>query len=420
MEALEEKGAGAWSGVAGLVSALDKFAAALSKLDQQSSYRMSTVRAELNLDTRPTQEAVESFAEYFQAESETAELAKGGKEAAPKVKAMGGAGKEEAGPWKPSGGSRGWWICQGRANGTRPTRVAGLARTASLPVWDSLDRQKERRWNCGSLEHRKAECPRPGPQGGGPGGGQAAAGGGEGAKRRAGTLPENKGAVRKAAGGKSHAAEPVVEEEMGRTMAEATQLLKSLRMKKLKAAKLSKIGECQSWWSLRMAEAVLPGSPDGGGSEVGGGAGGVQQGIAPEGGYSGDQEHEEAGRQEGFMRQGGRGMEEGRDGEGERGVRAALPGVAGGAAGENPGHRRRKGNRLEPGGEEEACQGDRGDPTSLRREECEEVQLRAVGQGGHCGGYPVGPGFAGGGHLRVPGWFGGGRKDGGGHGWTAV
>ena len=35
-----------------LVSALDKFAAALSKLDQQSSYRMSMVRAELNLDTR--------------------------------------------------------------------------------------------------------------------------------------------------------------------------------------------------------------------------------------------------------------------------------------------------------------------------------------------------------------------------------
>ena len=57
-----------------MVSALDKFAAALSKLDQQSSYRMSTV-----LDMRPTQEAVESFAEYLQAESETAELAKGGK-----------------------------------------------------------------------------------------------------------------------------------------------------------------------------------------------------------------------------------------------------------------------------------------------------------------------------------------------------
>ena len=69
------------------------------------------------------------------------------------------------------------------------------------------------------------------------------------------------------------------------------------------------------------------------------------------------------------------------------GVRAALPGGAGGAAGEGPGHRRRKGNRLEPGGEEEACQGDRVDPASLRREECEEVQLRAVGQGGHCGGY---------------------------------
>ena len=97
-----------------------------------------------------------------------------------------------------------------------------------------------------------SECPRPGPQG--PGGGQAAAGGGEGAKRRAGTPPGNKGAVRKAAGGKSHAAEPVVEEEMeevvveetggkDKLMAEATQLLKSLRMKKLKAARLSKIGE---------------------------------------------------------------------------------------------------------------------------------------------------------------------------------
>ena len=67
--------------------------------------------------------------------------------------------------------------------------------------------------------------------------------------------------MRKAAGGKSHAAEPVVEEEMeevvveetggkDKLMAEATQLLKSLRMKKLKAARLSKIGECQSWGLL--------------------------------------------------------------------------------------------------------------------------------------------------------------------------
>ena len=177
-----------------LVSALDKFAAALSKLDQQSSYRMSTVRAELNLDTRPTQEAAESFAEYLQAESETAELAKGGKETAPKVKAMGGVGKEEAGPWKPSssGGTPGKprVVDLSRACKWYATD-AGLARTASL--WDSLDRQKERRWNCGSLEHRKAECPRPGPQGSGPGGDQAAAGGGEGAKRRAGTRREIRG-----------------------------------------------------------------------------------------------------------------------------------------------------------------------------------------------------------------------------------
>ncbi|CAJ1385828.1 unnamed protein product [Effrenium voratum] len=97
------------------------------------------------------EEAVESFAEYLQAESETAELAKGGKEAAPKVKAMGGAGKEEA----------------------------------------------------GAVVEEEME-------------------------------------------------EVAVEETGGKDklMAEATQLLKSLRMKKLKAARLSKIGECQSWGLL--------------------------------------------------------------------------------------------------------------------------------------------------------------------------
>ena len=79
-----------------LVSALDKFAAALSKLDQQSSYRMSTVRAELNPDPRPTQEGVESFAEYLQ-------VSIGGKEGAPKIKAMGVAGKEETVPWRQQG-----------------------------------------------------------------------------------------------------------------------------------------------------------------------------------------------------------------------------------------------------------------------------------------------------------------------------
>ena len=167
------------------------------------------------------------------------------------MKAIGGAGREEAGPWKPSGG--------GGTPG-KP-RVVDLSRACKWlqvwqelqvrPVWDS-HRQKERCWNCGSLEHRKAECPRP-PQGGGPGGGQAAAGGG-------GTPPGNKGAVKKAAGGRSHAAEPVeeemeeiaIEETVGKDklMAEATQLLKSLRMKKLKAARLSKIGDCQSWGLL--------------------------------------------------------------------------------------------------------------------------------------------------------------------------
>ena len=473
-----------------LVSALDKFAAALSKLDQQSSYRMSTVRAELNLDTRPTQEAVESFAEYLQAESETAELAKGGKETAPKVKAMGGAGKEEAGPWKPSSG--------GGTPG-KP-RVVDLSRACKwyatdagcrfgknckfAHVWDSLDRQKERCWNCGSLEHRKAECPRPGPQGGS-GGGQAAAGGGEGAKRRAGTPPGNKGAVRKAAGGKSQAAEPVVEEEMeevvveetggkDKLMAEATQLLKSVRMKKLKAARLSKIGECQSWGlldggathALRQARKGETGEDRmvelADGREV------VMQMteghtlickeatqvIVPLGalyllGYKIRWEEgicciEHASRgplpvrmrqfcpevptevalrlveeleefNKGLLRRAAtaatksmrkpdvkkglcsRVAEAWTKGEMEKvkgEFEQLFPEVPAALLERALGHRRRKGNRLESGGEEEACQGDRVDPAPLRREECEEVQLRAVGQGDHCGGYPVGPGFA--------------------------
>ena len=71
----------------------------------------------------------------------------------------------------------------------------------------------------------------------------------------------DRGAVRKAAGGKSHVLgtaesedyeEVIVEEASGKDklVAEATQLLRSLRMKKLKAARLSKIGECQSWGLL--------------------------------------------------------------------------------------------------------------------------------------------------------------------------
>ena len=46
--------------------------------------------------------------------------------------------------------------------------------------------------------------------------------------------------------------EEVVVEET-KLVVEATQLLRSLRMKKLEAARLSKIGECQSWASW-MAE----------------------------------------------------------------------------------------------------------------------------------------------------------------------
>ena len=301
-------------------------------------------------------------------------------------------------------GSRGWWICQGRANGTQPMR-AGLARTASSPTFGTAIGRSGGTAGAWSIARRSVRGQ------GGPGGGQAAAGG-EGA-RRTGTSG-NKKAVNQAAAGKSHASEPVVEEMeeiaieetvgIDKLMAEATQLLKSLRMKKLKAARLSKIGECQSWGLLdggathALRQARKGETGDDRMVELADGREVVMQttedhtlickeatqvivplgalyllgykirweegicciehasrgplpvrmrqfcpevptevalrlvaeleefniGTAPEGGYSGDQEHEEAGHQrrpqEGPVRQGCSCMEERRDGEGEGGV----------------------------------------------------------------------------------------------------
>ena len=90
---------------------------------------------------------------------------------------------------------------------------------------------------------------------------KAASGGGDASKRSVTTSAG--GAVRKAAGGKSHGLgtaesedyeEVVAEEASGKDklVAEATQLLRSLRMKKLRVARLSKIGKCQSWGLLEL------------------------------------------------------------------------------------------------------------------------------------------------------------------------
>ena len=386
---------------------------------------------------------------------------------------MGGAGKEEAGPWKPSSGG-------GTPGKPRVVDLSQMVRDRrGLQVWQELQVCPCVGQPGSAKGDRKAECPRPGPQGG-PGGGQAAAGGGEGAKRRAGTPPGNKGAVRKAAGGKSHAAEPVVEEEMeevvveetggkDKLMAEATQLLKSLRMKKLKAARLSKIGECQSWGlldggathALRQARKGETGEDRmvelADGREVG-----MQmteghtlickeatQIIVPLGalyllGYRIRWEegiccieHASRGPLPVRMRQFCpevptevalrlvEELEEFNKGLLRRAATAATksmrkPDVKKGLC-SRVAEAWKKGEMEKVKGEFEqlfpevpvalleralgtgegrgiawnrAARRRHAKATSLRREECEEVQLWAVGQGDHCGGYPVGPGFA--------------------------
>ena len=147
-----------------MVATLDKFSSGLAKLSAQSGFRLSATRAALRVDTCPTVASVISFGETLMAEAETIFHGGGGIPMTSKVKAVGGVHDGAKAQVSAGGGSKD--DSRKSSDGPRtPCRYfvsdSGCKKGKACPFpheWGSTNKYG-RCWNCGSNQHRRADCP---------------------------------------------------------------------------------------------------------------------------------------------------------------------------------------------------------------------------------------------------------------------
>ena len=258
-----------------LMGALDRLAQPLVKLSPQSAFRLSTVRAALQVDVMPTQEGARAFAETLLAEGEVAYHAGDLKATGAKIKATYLSEKADRGDRserseKPevADGRQDGPMRKGEAKRTQlPCKFfateEGCRRGASCPFAHEGDKSG-RCWACGSTKHVKRDCPVR----------QKAPDGGD---RGRDSKPDIKNL--KKASEEVHKASPLEAEEdrgaggaigssgkasevgddFGGLLREAAGLLKSLRAPSVKAVQLQESGINLSQLGGRDKRALLDG-----------------------------------------------------------------------------------------------------------------------------------------------------------------
>ena len=141
-----------------LSSVLGRMADALAKVGGlQVGYRISAVRQELMVDTRPTMEAVRDYAEVLQAEAEELALVTNSKmfstasTAAPVLKALQVAGQDGSSTLPASTSTKGpcrYWKTD-----------EGCKRGAACTFQHDMEGMRGRCWSCGGSNHLKKDCP---------------------------------------------------------------------------------------------------------------------------------------------------------------------------------------------------------------------------------------------------------------------
>ena len=146
-----------------LMGALDRLGQPLVRLSPQCAFRLSTVRAALQVDTMPTQDGARAFAETLLAEGEVAYHASEPKGAV-KIKAAQLPERPEK-VEKPEAGDHKWEPGSRRGDGKRqlqPCRFFmtddGCRRGANCSFAHEGDKSG-RCWTCGSTKHVKKDCP---------------------------------------------------------------------------------------------------------------------------------------------------------------------------------------------------------------------------------------------------------------------
>ena len=145
-----------------LMSALDKMAGVLTKGSTQTGFRLSSARAQLQVDTCPSLASVMSFADTLLAEAES--MLHGGSslpfDPNVKVKAIDGGGKQ------PDGKGQGKGSGKDETGGSQSkvcryfTSDGGCKKGKAcsfLHEWGSVNKYG-RCWNCGSSQHRREDC----------------------------------------------------------------------------------------------------------------------------------------------------------------------------------------------------------------------------------------------------------------------
>ena len=139
-----------------LIGTLDKLSVPLVKTSAQVAFRLSTVRAQLLVDVRPSLEGVMSFAETLQAEGEVVFLSGEKSVIGPKVKALGGVDEKTDRPRVMDDGLK-----KADSKKQQPCRFflsqTGCKKGSACGFPHESD-GKMRCWQCGSLEHVRKDC----------------------------------------------------------------------------------------------------------------------------------------------------------------------------------------------------------------------------------------------------------------------
>ena len=275
-----------------LIKALEAAVVQIAKEDAQAAFRLSTSRQQLALDQRPTEQSIWSFSQCLLAEAETLSLLKSSSttstSASTPVRLKQMDAEASGSPQKP--GTPGSYGKSGKGTSTpmseQPCKFfksdGGCKAGKSCKwshSWDNIEDKGNRCWICGSKEHRRAECRVKGTAIK-PSSNDSGLGGGRGGNQNA---ANNKPAVKQASVGKGHdggVASSTTDQTFSSTsadgpglgaesnslgtsssatsevdkggapaatpattelLAEATQLLKSLRMPNLKVMRLSSL-----------------------------------------------------------------------------------------------------------------------------------------------------------------------------------
>ena len=278
-----------------LIKALEAAVVQIAKEDSQAAFRLSTSRQQLALDQRPTEQSIWSFSQCLLAEAETLSLLKSSSttttNASTPVRLKQMDAEASNSPQKPgTPGNYGNKSCKGHSTpmleqpckffksdtGCKAGRNCKWSHS-----WEGIEDKNSRCWICGGKDHRKTECKVKGNGNNKPSSNDSGLGGGRGGGNQ--NAANNKAAVKQASVGKGHdgvAASSTTDQTSSSTsadgpglgaesnslgasssatsevdkggapaatpattelLAEATQLLKSLRMPNMKVMRLSNL-----------------------------------------------------------------------------------------------------------------------------------------------------------------------------------